>query len=547
MSQRRKRGPACSHDNCGSRRLHLSDDGFTYCDQGHQQSETGPQISTDTGELVQIGRASRIKVDSDAESTASRVSGFSGPKAFEHYLLCLQLVLRKQLRWLIDVQHLPEELETLVKDLWALRLHKLQNRVSFDSDAETDAQSSRVPSSQSEGGSGTDTETAASHRNRPGQRTPGPNLMELLCLIHLGMMLLKIPITIADMHKWCKDGDLLFYCAVKEVPLSMRDRLPATYQDMLQQHSVFDPDTLHRKMLKLVTNLHLDFGMEAPALNQPLVLYRWVKLLALPLEIYVTTQRLARLLEIGFSYDVVAQARSSMSMRFPEVRLMTLVVIATKLLFPFDDKKRYPKSADDLATMKLDWDVWRNVQDQQHGQDPVQEGGDIGRLTFHEAFTMTEADAMNLAEDRLDQYLDWFQSTMASEEVRERGRAGGHAEFRRSGFRMFPTDDQNSAPRAHTKVGKAGMTSAEKIIQVQAALQPKRIVPGTGPDDIPRAGTSYAQYKEVEDLSETTLEFYKQAALLAGFSLRGMVRATHAMEQKLFKLEKAWKKRSHEQ
>lgn len=38
-------------------------------------------------------------------------SGFSGPRAFEHHLLCLQLVLRKQLRWLIDVQKLPEELE----------------------------------------------------------------------------------------------------------------------------------------------------------------------------------------------------------------------------------------------------------------------------------------------------------------------------------------------------------------------------------------------------------------------------------------------------
>lgn len=38
-------------------------------------------------------------------------SSFSGADAFEHYLLCLQLVLRKQLRWLIDVQQLPEELE----------------------------------------------------------------------------------------------------------------------------------------------------------------------------------------------------------------------------------------------------------------------------------------------------------------------------------------------------------------------------------------------------------------------------------------------------
>ena len=39
MSQRRSKRPQCSQDNCGSRRFHVGDDGFTYCDQGHQQSE----------------------------------------------------------------------------------------------------------------------------------------------------------------------------------------------------------------------------------------------------------------------------------------------------------------------------------------------------------------------------------------------------------------------------------------------------------------------------------------------------------------------------
>lgn len=38
-------------------------------------------------------------------------SAYSGAQAFEHYLLCVQLVLRKQLHWLIEVQKLPEELE----------------------------------------------------------------------------------------------------------------------------------------------------------------------------------------------------------------------------------------------------------------------------------------------------------------------------------------------------------------------------------------------------------------------------------------------------
>lgn len=48
---------------------------------------------------------------SDVSDGDSTVSGFSGTRALEHYLLCLQLVLRKQCRWLIEVQLLPAEIE----------------------------------------------------------------------------------------------------------------------------------------------------------------------------------------------------------------------------------------------------------------------------------------------------------------------------------------------------------------------------------------------------------------------------------------------------
>lgn len=39
MSSRSHRRPEpCGEENCGSRRFHVGDDGYTYCDQGHQQS-----------------------------------------------------------------------------------------------------------------------------------------------------------------------------------------------------------------------------------------------------------------------------------------------------------------------------------------------------------------------------------------------------------------------------------------------------------------------------------------------------------------------------
>lgn len=70
-SQRNRQRETCAFEDCGSRRFHVGEDGFTYCDQGHQQSERGTVIAEDTGELMLLGKKSRKK-DSDVESATSR-------------------------------------------------------------------------------------------------------------------------------------------------------------------------------------------------------------------------------------------------------------------------------------------------------------------------------------------------------------------------------------------------------------------------------------------------------------------------------------------
>ena len=196
-----------------------------------------------------------------------------------------------------------------MRDLWALRLQKIQTRVTEDSETDTEAASSRMFSSQSEGESGTDAETAISARRRQASRKKdgGPGLTDILCLIHVGIMLLRIPLTIADLHRWINSGQLLFYRAGKELPLTMRDRLPGHFQEMLQPQDLVAADALHRCTLELLSTLNVDFGMSPPSLNHPLILYRWVKELCLPLEIYVAVQRIARLLHTDFAYSVDAK------------------------------------------------------------------------------------------------------------------------------------------------------------------------------------------------------------------------------------------------
>lgn len=432
-------------------------------------------------------------------------------------------------------------------------------QVSNDHDIDTDAQSSRMFSSQSEGESGTDADTVTSRRSATLRKQPqNPKLTELLSLIYVGILLLRIPITAADMHKWVNDGDLLYYRAAREVPLSMRDRLPGHLQEPLEPQDLLRSESVHRRILDLLTSLDADFGMQAPPLNHPLVLYRWVKALQLPLEVYVIAQRLARLLQLDFRYSVDAKAWSSVSLRYPEVRLMALVVIATKLLFPFDDAKRYPTSASDAGALRMDWDAWQQVQD--CGSDANDDNGhgssivsrdESSHLTYQDAFTMTESQSLDLADDRLDEYLDWYEGNIASEEVRERGRAGRDAEFRRALFRVFPAHNEREGeckePRAWAEITDAGTTSAVKVIQVQAALRPQRIVAEVEADDVPRTGSSYIQYRAVEELNGATKTFHEKAAQLAGYPLHGLLRAVFAIERRLLPLEKDLKKQQDQE
>lgn len=56
--------------------------------------------------LPVYGRKLRRQEESEATQTS-----FTGKRAFEHYLLCFQLVLWKQIRWLLNEARLPSELE----------------------------------------------------------------------------------------------------------------------------------------------------------------------------------------------------------------------------------------------------------------------------------------------------------------------------------------------------------------------------------------------------------------------------------------------------
>lgn len=433
----------------------------------------------------------------------------------------------------------------VVKDLWALRLQKLQNRATYDSATDTETQRTEMFSSQSEGESGTGAMTPSSQRSsKTGRKKPaGPSLLDPICLQYIGSMLLKMPLTVADFCGWVNDGKLLYYRATKELPLSMRVHLPGHLQEQLEPQTIISPDTIHHNIKDTFFSLQADFGMKAPPVNGPLVLYRWIQELSLPLEIFIAAQRLGTLLDLDYSYNLDAKAGTNQSLRYPEIRLMALVVITTKLLFPFDDMRRYPESANDLNVLRMDWNLWAALQNNEttvSSDEPPSR-----KLTFTDAFSMTQPDSMNLCEDSLDEYLDWCEENIASEEMRDRGRAGRDADFRRALFEWFPSSAPSRARHSPSRIEKGdddGKIARHKILRIQQDLCLQRAVQGDGRDDIPRAGVAHIQYRSTAELEGTSKLFYRKAAFIAGTSLHGMVRAVFMLERLMMKHEKLLRK-----
>lgn len=142
----------------------------------------------------------------------------SGREAQELYLQCYQLVLWKQCSWLVNVKGFPTELETVVRDLWGLKL-----RVLHEEALERDGFGSGVSvvgfSDTSDGETGSDATGGRSlwgGRNRSvvGRKEKLPKLIETLALCYLGILFMRLPTSLGEIFKWASMEEMAFTRAV---------------------------------------------------------------------------------------------------------------------------------------------------------------------------------------------------------------------------------------------------------------------------------------------------------------------------------------------
>lgn len=115
-------------------------------------------------------------------------------------------------------------------------------------------------------------------------------------------------------------------------------------------------------------------------------------------EIYFATQHLKDILGLDFSFPV-SKAPRSLSSSYPEVRLISLIIVATKLVQPFDSTIRKPKNEIDPSFIKLDWEKWMKIMVERSP----------GELKRGEEIYLNDTDVCDMNEREIDQYLDWFQ------------------------------------------------------------------------------------------------------------------------------------------
>ena len=364
-----------------------------------------------------------------------------------------------------------------------------------------------------------------------------PRLVDALSLCYIGSLLLRLPVTVGDLYAWAASGDLIYYRAVKVLSESMKLRLPFNYHRILDPQDILSPGAVQQAVLENITAFDRAFGMATPPINHILVLYRWIRTLALPLEVYSATLRLAKLLDLIFVYDVQAKRSSRYRiLQYAEARLMGALVVATKLLFPLDNVKRYPKNPTELSALSMDWSTWSKARAEY--KDAIRSKTSLG---YQEAMQVQEKDILDMSDEKLDDYMDWYGSVFAEETVREKGRVGKEAEFRRALHRLFPIEraTQNASDAMDVDRDAELEPEDERLRKVQSSLRPTRVkadVKSAEPS-VRRPGNSYKRYRNAGKFEGYAREFYEEASDLVALPLGSLVKCVFILERRLEKWE----------
>ncbi|KIW26092.1 uncharacterized protein PV07_09219 [Cladophialophora immunda] len=527
---------------CGSTEFY-DEDGRIFCANGHDQ-DLGLATAEDDADFGRQGTVVRKK-EIKTKQKISKV--LRGSKAYQLFLQSWQLILWKQCYALVHQKGLPAELWAVVRDLWALWLSKLEHRLS-DSLADAMDKANTTASSGNE----TDTDLDADVKGEPeGKKHTHlyPMLVDTIALNYLGIVMLRRPVGLAKVLKWILQEDIPFIRAIRYVPQDMKDRLPGEYQQALDTLRLLDSDDLQKAIYHRARWYDASFGMVMPQINQNLLLLDYIRQLALPPEVYSMARRLNIITRYDFCYSGTAKSPHPTRRQpttYPESQLMSLVVVATKLLFPFDSEnvKRYPQDPNDPATLCMNWPSW--LETKANFDNQIAAGEDRNVLKPGSEVHVTDSDILDMTDQQLDQYMDWYQKTWVTGKHTSPTDQATDQGIERDILEMFPLHDVPERPKTLAENEKANVEEqsrlSARIMHVQCSLKARRAITLEEESerslDVLRPGSRYPRYPKVDDLdkaaeSAVVKVFHQEAAEGACLSVKALLLAVNRTEEKM--------------
>ncbi|KIX04020.1 uncharacterized protein Z518_07573 [Rhinocladiella mackenziei CBS 650.93] len=520
------------------------EDGRWYCRNGHDRGRT--VTGEDEQDFLQRGNIVRKRETKEKQRMTKVLHGI---KAYQLFLQSWQFILWKQCHTLVHRKGLPPDLWTIVRDLWTLWLSRLEHRLqeSPDPEALPDPESEEELGLDAGNETDTDLETDGESQWQKKHKSTcdSPTLVDTVALTYLGVILLRRTIGLATMLRWIQQEDIPFIRAIRHVPPEMKDRLPGEYQMSLDTMSILQPDDLQKAVFHCAVMYSSSFGMILPPVNHNLFLLQYIRSLALPVEVYSTARRLNTVTTYAFSYPHRSQSDSTRRQptTYPEAQLMSLVVIATKLLFPFDPEtvKRYPKRNNDPTTLKMNWSAWLDAK---VSFDQNSSATDPAGLKSGSEIHITDHDIMEMTDEQLDQYMDWYQRTWITSAAGAQSQKSPQSGIDRDILDMFPLynlpEPIQTRERNEQAEGEERDRLEMRIRAVQSSLTSRRAISieeeAERGLEILRPGAKYLHLRNIADLDradKVVKIFHEEAAQTACLSVKALLRAVNRSEEKI--------------
>ncbi|KAL7926324.1 hypothetical protein ACQKWADRAFT_282450 [Trichoderma austrokoningii] len=517
--RRMPQGERCPE--CGSQKWYLQD-GLRFCARGHQVEGF---VQFDLGDIEDSGKMGAVSRREKATRDQRRRAPLTGQAGRDLYLESLQLIIRSQLAWLVNENGHREELETVVRDLWDLRIRGSNSGLGDDTHEEEELEIfSSEPPKDSALANWQQQSRKQSWDPELGSRWPLPRVSDTLAICYLGCVLLKIPTQLGEIIRWANNGSLLYKKCYHSLSPEMRDRLPAAYIKLLKLpfRSPVGGDELHKVVMDLVLSYHFNYNLIFPEINHVPELIQFAKELALPIDSIIVARKLASIL--GYQFQFPIERLSNTRLDYPEIRLMALLIVATKLSFPLSEETSISQSPNfnSFEMPRFDWERWRRGKQSL----PTQHDKKTGRYDFNK---VTPSQIVSMDDEELDAYFAHVSSLI---DVTSDNPI----------TKFFPVED---APTSTNQVEDVSATELDDAVKSLLSETVKHSSPSAieTSKSTTMPASRYEAFRNADHLTQTAFDLYKAAGAVVGASVETMTDAIYRVERTMV----AWQtKNRHE-